>query len=118
MIKLVMTGIVAFMHFGFMYLEMFLWEKPLGLKVFKLKKDFANESKVLASNQGLYNGFLASGLVWSFFINDPIWSTKVAIFFLSCVLVAGLYGAMTASKSILFVQALPAALTLLTYFIF
>jgi putative membrane protein len=101
--------IVALLHLYFLVLEMFFWDKPLGLKTFKLTPDFAKASKVLASNQGLYNGFLAAGLLWS------LWRGDVAtqLFFLCCVLVAGVYGAVTVSKKILFIQALPAALGLL-----
>jgi putative membrane protein len=101
--------IVALLHLYFLVLEMFFWDKPLGLKTFKLTPDFAKASKVLASNQGLYNGFLAAGLLWS------LWRGDVAtqLFFLCCVLVAGVYGAITVGKKILFIQALPAALGLL-----
>ena len=73
----------------------------------------AKKSKTLAKNQGLYNGFLAAGLIWSFFITNPEWSTNIALFFLSCIAVAGLYGAATASKKIIYVQTLPAAITIL-----
>jgi putative membrane protein len=101
--------IVALLHIYFLILEMFFWDKPLGLKTFKLTPDFAKASKVLAANQGLYNGFLAAGLLWGLWRND----VAIQTFFLSCVLVAGLYGALTVGKKILYIQALPAALGLL-----
>ncbi|MFA5824932.1 MAG: DUF1304 domain-containing protein [Gallionellaceae bacterium] len=105
------VGIVAFIHIYILILEMFLWEKPAGLRAFGLSKEFAAASKVLAANQGLYNGFLAAGLLWGLGAGD----IRVQIFFLGCVLVAGIYGALTASTKILWIQAVPAmiALTLL-----
>jgi putative membrane protein len=104
----IVIAIVALLHVYFLVLEMFLWDKPLGLRTFKLTPDFAKASKVLAANQGLYNGFLAAGLLWG------LWRGDVAVqtFFLCCVLVAGIYGTMTVGKKILFVQALPAAIGL------
>jgi putative membrane protein len=99
----VLIGIVALLHFGFLYLEMFLWDKPRGMKSFRMTEDFAKQSKTLAMNQGLYNGFLAAGLIWSLFADSP---TK--IFFLSCVIIAGVFGAFTVSKRIFYLQALPA----------
>lgn len=97
--------LVAALHLYFLVLEMFLWTKPLGLKVFSQSLEKAQASKTLAANQGLYNGFLAAGLVWAVVTRQP----SVALFFLGCVVVAGLYGAMTVNRRILFVQALPAA---------
>ena len=96
---------------------MFAWTTR-GPKVFRsFPKDLFEPTKALAANQGLYNGFLAAGLIWTFFISNEIWQTNVALFFLACVLVAGLYGAFTAEKKIFFVQALPAlmAITLLMF---
>lgn len=92
---------------------MFAWE-TLGKKTFKgfLKDELFKPTKGLAANQGLYNGFLSAGLIWSFFIEDKTWSQNVAVFFLGCVIVAGIYGALTASKKIFFVQALPAIIAL------
>jgi putative membrane protein len=109
----ILVGLVALEHVYILYLEMFAWE-TLGRKTFKgaLPKDLFTPTKVLAANQGLYNGFLAAGLVWSFFISDPVWSTNVAVFFLGCVLVAGIYGGLTAARKIFYVQALPAVLAL------
>jgi putative membrane protein len=109
-----LIGLVALAHLYFLYLEMFAWETS-GKKAFKgaLPDHLFGPTKVLAANQGLYNGFLAAGLVWSFFIDDPIWANRIATFFLACVVVAGVYGALTASRKIFFVQALPALLALL-----
>jgi putative membrane protein len=110
-------SLVAFEHIYFMLLEMFFWTKPKGLKAFGLSKEHAQISKVLAANQGLYNGFLAAGLVWS--ILDKNYGDQIAIFFLSCVIIAGIYGAYSTKKIKLFyVQSLPAiiALVLLLFF--
>src|SRR5262245_55322904 len=101
----VLTGLVALLHVYFLVLEMFLWATPFGQKTFKRSREEQESSKVLAANQGLYNGFLAAGLVWSFWAANGF---EIRVFFLACVVVAGLYGAATASRSILFVQALSA----------
>lgn len=111
----VVIGLVAFLHVYFLVLEMFLWDKPAGLRAFGQTLEAARASKVLAANQGLYNGFLAAGLFWGLGLGAS--GTGVKIFFLSCVLVAGLYGAATASRKILFVQAIPAAVGLLLVFL-
>ena len=103
--------LVALLHLYFLVLEMFLWEKPVGLRTFKLTREQAAASKTLAANQGLYNGFLAAGLVWGLALGAD--GLGVKVFFLTCVLVAGLYGAATANRRILYVQAMPAALGLL-----
>ena len=100
----VLILLVALLHLYFLVLEMFLWTRPLGLKVFGQSREKAEQSKVLAANQGLYNGFLAAGLVWAVVTVQP----PVALFFLGCVVVAGIYGAMTVNRRIFFVQALPA----------
>lgn len=92
---------------------MFMWTKPLGLKTFRLTPEFAEASKTLAANQGLYNGFLAAGLLWAFFHPQPEVAQQLRLFFLGCVIVAGVYGAATASKKILYIQAMPAAIALL-----
>lgn len=102
--------IVALLHLYFLVLEMFLWDKPAGLRAFGHTPEAAAASKVLAANQGLYNGFLAAGLLWGLTLGAAGFSVKV--FFLVCVLMAGLYGAATASRKILYVQALPAAVGL------
>ena len=103
-------ALVALLQAYFLVLEMFLWDKPTGLRVFRQSLAAAQASKVLAANQGLYNGFLAAGLVWGLLLGPA--GTGVKVFFLACVLVAGLYGAATANIKILFVQALPAAVAL------
>jgi putative membrane protein len=104
------VGLVALIHVYILVLEMFLWDKPAGLKAFRLSPEQAAATKVLAANQGLYNGFLAAGLVWGLWLGAA--GVPVRLFFLGCVLVAGLYGAATASRKILYVQALPAAVGL------
>ncbi len=106
-----LTAVVALLHLGFLVLEMFLWTTPFGLKTFNMTPEVAASSAVLAANQGLYNGFLAAGLVWGLVARES--GTAIKIFFLACVIVAGIFGAATAKPTILFVQALPAALALL-----
>lgn len=106
----VVVFLVGLIHVYILVLEMFLWDKPRGLKAFGLTPALAAQTKVLAANQGLYNGFLAAGLFWGLWLGDAGYAIKV--FFLLCVLVAGLYGAATANKRILFVQAVPAAIGL------
>jgi putative membrane protein len=103
----ILTGLVAALHVYFLILEMFLWAGPIGQKTFKRSAAEQEATKILAGNQGLYNGFLAAGLIWSLVGADHI-QYSVRIFFLACVIVAGIYGAMTAAKQILFVQAVPA----------
>jgi putative membrane protein len=107
----VLIGIVAALHLYFLVLEMFLWDTPYGRRVFGSTPEFSKASKTLASNQGLYNGFLAAGLIWSLLDPDSH-AFQLKIFFLSCVIVAGVFGGLTASRKILFVQALPAAIAL------
>jgi putative membrane protein len=101
----VVVALVALLHLYFMVLEMFLWDQPAGLRAFGNTPEQAQASKVLAANQGLYNGFLAAGLAWGLLERD---GTDIKLFFLACVLLAGIYGGFTASRKILFVQALPA----------
>ncbi|HXY89971.1 MAG TPA: DUF1304 domain-containing protein [Xanthobacteraceae bacterium] len=108
----VFVALVALLHGYFLVLEMFLWTKPLGLQTFRQSLAKAEESAVLAANQGLYNGFLAAGLVWGLLHPQPTVAFQIKVFFLACVIVAGVYGAATVSKRILFVQALPAAIAL------
>src|SRR6478752_6727523 len=103
--------VVALIHVYIVVLEMFLWRTPRGLRSFGTTQGFADESAALAANQGLYNGFLVAGLVWGLLASDPV-GFQVKIFFLVCVIVAGLYGAATVSTRILFVQAVPAAAAL------
>ena len=114
----VLVGFISIQHFAFLYLEMFLWNTPVGMRVFKLAPDFAAESAALAANQGLYNGFLAAGLLWSLLTKNSVFATKLKIFFLSCVLIAGLYGGYSVSSTILWVQAIPAALVLVCVLFF
>lgn len=107
----IFIAIVAIEHVYILYMEMFAWE-TLGRKTFKgaMPDEMFTPTKAMAGNQGLYNGFLAAGLIWTFLIADPIWASNVALFFLGCVIVAGIYGSMTASKKIFVVQAVPAIL--------
>ncbi len=108
----ILTAIVAIEHIYILWMEMFAWE-TVGRKTFRsLPGELFKPTKGLAANQGLYNGFLAAGLIWSFFISDPVWVDQIRIFFLGCVTVAGVFGAITASRKIFFVQALPAILAL------
>lgn len=107
-----LIGLIAALHLYILYFEMFAWT-TLGRKVFRqFPKDLFEPTKTLAANQGLYNGFLAAGLIWSLLISDPAWSSYVALFFLGCIAVAGLYGAATASRRILYVQTVPAAIAI------
>jgi putative membrane protein len=106
----IVVGLIALLHVYFLVLEMFLWDKPAGRRAFGLTREAAASSKVLAANQGLYNGFLAAGLVWGLLLGPA--GTDIKIFFLCCVLIAGLFGAARVSRKILFVQAVPAALGL------
>jgi len=109
----IIIGIVAVLHSYFLWLEMFAWTTK-AKKVFRnFPEDLFEPTKTLAANQGLYNGFLAAGLIWSLIIQNPEWQVYVGLFFLSCVAIAGIYGAITASKKILTVQGLPALLGIL-----
>ncbi|GAA4122055.1 DUF1304 domain-containing protein [Aminobacter aganoensis] len=110
MLANILVGLVALIHLYIVYLEMVLWDTPRGHKAFGLKPDFATASKVLAANQGLYNGFLVAGLIWGLWLGTA--GFQVKMFFLLCVVVAGLYGAATVSRKILYIQAVPAALAL------
>lgn len=109
--------LVALLHFYFLILEMFLWTKPKGLKTFGNSLEKAQASAVLAANQGLYNGFLSAGLIWSVLHSNSEFSNQLKIFFLGCVIVAGIYGAYSVSKKIFFVQALPALIALVFVFL-
>jgi putative membrane protein len=108
-----LVALVAALHVYFLMLEMFLWTKPLGLKTFGNSLEKANDSAVLAANQGLYNGFLAAGLIWGLVASIPAFAFEIKVFFLLCVIVAGVYGAVTVSRRILLVQAAPAAIALI-----
>ncbi|GJM11241.1 MAG: membrane protein [Lysobacteraceae bacterium] len=114
MVAQVLVGVVAALHIYFLILEMFLWDTPYGMKTFGNSPEKAAMTKVLAANQGLYNGFLAAGLIWGLMLGAA--GRDVITFFLACVVIAGLYGAATASRKILFVQALPAAVALALVF--
>ena len=107
----ILVALVAVAHLGFLVLEMFLWTTPYALKSFGMTEEFARASSILAANQGLYNGFLAAGLIWGLIARENGFAIKV--FFLTCVILAGLFGAATAKMTILYVQALPGALALL-----
>lgn len=111
MIATILTGLVALIHVYIAVLEIWLWDTPRGRRAFGLTPEFARQSRVLAANQGLYNAFLAAGLGWGLWLGPAGLSIK--LFFLACVLVAGLFGAATASRKIFYIQALPAALALL-----
>jgi putative membrane protein len=108
----VLVALVALLHIYFLVLEMFVWTKPTGLRVFGQTLEKAKDSAVLAANQGLYNGFLAAGLIWGLLHRAPAVAFQIKVFFLACVVIAGLYGAYSVSKRILFVQTLPAAVAL------
>ncbi|WP_067825091.1 DUF1304 domain-containing protein [Nocardia inohanensis] len=107
----ILVGLLAALHIYILVLEMFLWTTPRGRAAFGTTPEFAEQTKALAANQGLYNGFLAAGLIWGLIASDPV-GHAAQIFFSACVVVAGLYGAATASRRILLVQALPGAITL------
>ncbi len=104
------TVLVILLHIYFLILEMFLWDKPLGRKAFGLTQEFATQTKAMAANQGLYNGFLAAGLVWGLSLGEN--GRSLTIFFLGCVIIAGIYGGLTVSKKIIVIQALPALIAL------
>jgi len=109
-----LIGLIALEHFYFLWLEMFAWETT-GRKVFSevLPEKLFLPTKSLAANQGLYNGFLAAGLIWTFFISDPLWKTYISIFFLGCIFIAGIYGGITTSRKIFLVQAIPAIIAII-----
>ncbi|MBK7110189.1 MAG: DUF1304 domain-containing protein [Bacteroidetes bacterium] len=117
LIKL-LIALIAFEHFYICYMEMFAWE-TLGKKTFRgaIPDEMFAKTKTFAANQGLYNGFLAAGLTWTFFIQDMHWHFCIALFFLSCVSIAGLYGAYSVSKRIFYIQALPALITIILMYI-
>ena len=106
-------AIIAILHLGFLVLEMFLWNHPIGRKTFQMTKEVAESSATLAANQGLYNGFLAAGLIWGLLSGE----LPVKFFFLGCVLIAGIFGGFTAKRSILYIQALPALIGLLLLYL-
>ena len=107
-----LAALISVLHVYFMILEMFLWATPRGRKVFKLTPEYAEQTKVLAANQGLYNGFLSAGLFWSLIHPVPEFAAQIQLFFLGCVVVAGTYGGLTVGRKILFIQAIPAAVSI------
>lgn len=111
-LSLILVGLVAFEHVYILVLEMFMWTTARGRRAFGFTREFAESTKALGANQGLYNGFLAAGLIWSMIHPDPAMAYQLQLFFLGCVLVAGIYGGITAFRKILFIQGLPAALAL------
>lgn len=113
LIAIILVGLVALIHIYIVLLEMVWWTTPRGQKAFGLTPEFARQTKALAANQGLYNGFLAAGLIWGLVHPDPAMAWQIKLFFLACVAVAGLFGAATASRKILFIQTLPAVLAIL-----
>ena len=112
-IPLILVALVALLHIYILVLEMFLWTTPRGRRAFGLTPEFAAETRVLAANQGLYNGFLAAGLIWGLIHPIPEFAWQVQMFFLGCVAVAGIYGAATASRRILYIQTVPAVIAML-----
>jgi putative membrane protein len=110
----IVVVLIALLHFGFLVLEMFFWDHPVGRKTFKMTPEVSASSKALAANQGLYNGFLAAGLIWGVLSGE----TPVKLFFLACVLIAGVYGGLTAKRSILYMQALPGLIGLILLYFF
>jgi putative membrane protein len=106
---------VALLHFAFMSLEMFFWNRPAGHKIFGLKPDFADKTRSLAANQGLYNGFLAAGLIWSLLAKQFAYNLQV--FFLGCVIIAGVFGGITTHRLIIWIQALPGVIALILVFL-
>lgn len=113
LIASILIALIAVLHLYILWFEMFAWESR-GPKIFRsFERDMFPKTKVMAANQGLYNGFLAAGLLWALLIGDPDWARNVGLFFLGCVLVAGVYGAATASKRILYVQAVPAGVAII-----
>jgi len=114
----IIIALIAILHVYIMWFEMFQWTSK-GPKIFRqFPKDLFEPTKAMAANQGLYNGFLAVGLIWSFFISDPAWQQNIAVCFLLFVFIAGVYGACTASRKILYIQAVPAAIAIASLFIF
>lgn len=112
MIGKVLIGLIAILHIYILILEMFLWDKPKGLRAFGNSFEKAKATKIMAQNQGLYNGFLAAGLFWALCASD-VMALPLANFFLSCVLIAGIFGGITASRKIIFIQSVPALLALI-----
>ena len=113
-ISKILIVVIALLHLYFLWLEMFAWTTAAKKVFITIPEDLFEKTKTLAANQGLYNGFLSAGLLWSLAISDENWSRNIAIFFLCCVAVAGIFGAYSASKKIFYIQALPAVITIIT----
>lgn len=113
-----LIGFIALLHLGILVLEMFLWTKPIGLKIFRQSVESAKNTSALAANQGLYNGFLAAGLIWSLIHPNPEFCVQLSLFFLSCVFIAGAYGGYSVSKRIFYIQSLPAIVAILLISLF
>ena len=109
----ILVALIALLHIYILILEMFLWTTPRALKAFGLTPEFAAQTRAMAANQGLYNGFLAAGLIWSLLYPLPGFAWQIAMFFLACIAVAGIFGAVTASRKILFIQTVPAVAAML-----
>lgn len=113
LVAMILVGLVALLHVYILLLEVLWWDTPRGHKAFGLKPDFARQTKVLAINQGAYNGLLAAGLIWGLVHPDPEFAWQIKLFFLACVAVAGIVGAVTSSKKILFIQTVPAVIAII-----
>lgn len=114
----ILIGFIAVLHLYFLWFEMFAWTTK-GPKIFKsIPRDIFKSTTTMAANQGLYNGFLAAGLIWTYFIQNPIWKDNISFFFLTCVTIAGIYGAATIEKKIFFIQALPAIIAILMLYFY
>ena len=112
-VAMILVGLVALLHVYIMLLEVLWWDSPRGQKAFGLTPEFSRQTKTLAINQGVYNGFLAAGLIWGLVHPDPAFAWQIQLFFLSCVAVAGIVGAVTSSKKILFIQTVPAVIAII-----
>jgi putative membrane protein len=113
LIAMILVGLVALLHVYILLLEVVWWDTPRGHRAFGLSPDFARQTKVLATNQGVYNGFLAAGLIWGLVHPDPAFAWQIQLFFLACVAVAGIVGAVTSSRKILFIQTVPAVIAVI-----
>ncbi len=108
----ILVSLIAILHIYIMIIEMYFWDKPRGLKAFGLKPDFATSTTVLGANQGLYNGFLAAGLIWGLIHQQAVFGLQIQLFFLSCIFVAGIYGAATFARKIIFIQSVPSLIAI------
>lgn len=115
--SLLIVSFIAILHIYIMIIEMYFWDKPRGLKAFGLKHDFATSTKVLGANQGLYNGFLAAGLIWGLIHQQEAFGFQIQLFFLSCIFVAGIYGAVTFARKIIYIQSVPSLIAIILVYI-